>query len=204
VPSCAEAGVLGVLPGVIGTIQATEAIKMILGIGAPLVGRLLLYDASRMRFRAITLPKDPDCPICGPRPSITELREVGARCATATPGSASGRTGVGPESGPPAMTVSELKSRIDGGTAPLILDVREPWEAAVCRLPGARLIPLGELPGRLAELDPAAEIVVQCKSGRRSAQAVALLHDRGFARAVNLTGGILSWINEIDPSLPRY
>jgi adenylyltransferase/sulfurtransferase len=102
------------------------------------------------------------------------------------------------------MTVSELKSRIDGGTAPLILDVREPWEAAVCRLPGARLIPLGELPGRLAELDPAAEIVVQCKSGRRSAQAVALLHDRGFARAVNLTGGILSWINEIDPSLPRY
>jgi adenylyltransferase/sulfurtransferase len=199
VPSCAEAGVLGVLPGVVGTIQATEAIKWILGVGEPLVGRLLLYDASRMRFRTITLPKDPDCPICGTRPSISDLREVGAECATKNGGTHnfSQETGT-------AMTVTELKARIDSGTAPVIVDVREPWEAAICGIPGARLIPLGELPGRLGELDPSAEIVMQCKSGRRSAQAVAMLRDRGFTGAVNLTGGILQWISEIDPSLPRY
>ena len=197
VPNCAEAGVLGVLPGVIGTIQATEAIKLVLGIGEPLIGRLLVYDALRMRFRELTLPKDPDCPICGTRPTIAELRETGALCETAGKGDS-------PLIGAAEMTVHELKARIDAGTAPMVLDVREPFEFAICSIPGARLIPLGELLQRLDELDPGAEMVVQCKSGRRSANAVGMLRERGFDRAVNLTGGILNWINEIDPLLQRY
>jgi sulfur-carrier protein adenylyltransferase/sulfurtransferase len=201
VPSCAEAGVLGVLPGVIGTIQATEAIKLVLGAGDSLVGRLLVYDALRMRFRELKLQRDPDCPICGARPTITELREADAHCSTKKGDShlfsqMEGTTG--------EMTVGELKARIDAGTAPAILDVREPFEAAICCLPGSRLIPLGQLPQRLAELDPDAEIVVHCKSGGRSARAVGLLRDRGFTGAVNLQGGILRWIKEIDPSLPGY
>ena len=162
VPNCAEAGVLGVLPGIIGTIQATEALKLILGIGDPLVGRFLVYDALKMRFRELKLPKDPDCPVCGVRPTITTLRESGRVCDARS-------SSAGPE-----CSVRELKARIDAGRAPVILDVREPSEAAICSLPGARLIPLGELPRRLGELDPSAEIVVHCKSGRRSAQAVAL------------------------------
>ncbi|HET7697006.1 MAG TPA: molybdopterin-synthase adenylyltransferase MoeB [Vicinamibacterales bacterium] len=195
VPSCAEAGVLGVLPGVIGTIQATEALKLILGIGEPLVGRFLVYDALKMRFRELKLRRDPDCPICGSRPTITELRETGAFCETG----AGNRSGSGP-----AMTARELKARMDAGTAPMILDVREPFEAAICSLPGAVLIPLGELPRRLGELRRGQEIVVHCKSGARSARAVGLLRAEGFTGAVNLSGGILNWINEIDPSLSRY
>jgi molybdopterin/thiamine biosynthesis adenylyltransferase/rhodanese-related sulfurtransferase len=191
VPSCAEAGVLGVLPGIIGTIQATETLKLILGIGDPLIGRFLVYDALKMRFRELKLPKDPDCPVCGVRPTITSLRETAASCETR----ASGRH---------ECSVRELKARIDDGRAPVILDVRETSEAAICRLPGSRLIPLGELPRRLAELDPSADIVVHCKSGGRSTRAVALLREKGFARASNLTGGILRWIKEIDPSLARY
>ena len=196
VPNCAEAGVLGVLPGVIGTIQATEALKLILGIGEPLIGRLLVYDALKMRFRDLKLRKDPDCPICGTQPSITELREYGAFCSTDRAGRPAAAEG--------EMTVTELKRRIDGGTAPVILDVREPVEAGICRLPGSVLIPLGELPRRLGELDPGAEIVVHCKSGGRSARAVALLREKGFTRASNLAGGILNWIKEIDPALRRY
>jgi len=206
VPNCAEAGVLGVLPGVIGTIQATEAIKLLLGIGQPLVGRFVVYDALRMRFRELRLPKDPDCPICGTRPTITALHETGAHCST--------QKGDSPlfsqiEGTAGQMTVGQLKARIDAGTAPVILDVREPFEAAICCISGARLIPLGELPRRLelnelGELSRTDEIVVYCKSGGRSARAVALLRDGGFGGAVNLTGGILSWINEIDPSLTRY
>ena len=188
VPSCAEAGVLGVLPGVIGTIQATEAIKLILGAGDPLIGRFLVYDALKMRFRELKLPKDPDCPVCGTHPTITGLREYAASCAPA-----------GSE-----MTVKELKARIDAGTAPVILDVREPSEAAICRLPGSVLIPLGELPRRLGEIDRDAQVVVHCKSGGRSTRAVAMLHERGFANAVNLSGGILRWINEIDGTMRRY
>ena len=191
VPSCAEAGVLGVLPGIIGTLQATEALKLILGIGEPLIGRFLIYDALKMRFRELKLPKDPDCPVCGARPTITSLRESAASCAI--------RTTDGPE-----LSVRELKARLDAGRPPLILDVREPSEAAICRLPGSRLIPLGELPRRLDELERTAEIVVHCKSGGRSSRAVALLREKGYTRASNLTGGILSWINEIEPSMPRY
>jgi molybdopterin/thiamine biosynthesis adenylyltransferase/rhodanese-related sulfurtransferase len=191
VPSCAEAGVLGVLPGIIGTIQATEALKLILSIGDPLVGRFLVYDALKMRFRELKLPKDPDCPVCGVRPSITTLRESAASCEVRAAGAHE-------------CSVRELKARIDAGRAPVILDVREPSEAAICRLAGSRLIPLGELERRLGELDPSAEIVVHCKSGGRSARAVALLREKGFTRASNLTGGILSWINDIDQSLARY
>ena len=193
VPNCAEAGVLGVLPGIVGTIQATEALKLILGIGDPLIGRFLVYDALKMRFRELKLPKDPDCPICGSRPTITDLHEIAAYCA------ANGDVLAVDE-----MTVEQLKSRIDAGRPPVILDVREASEAAICSLPGARLIPLGELPRRLGELDPATEIVVHCKSGGRSARAVSLLRDRGFGRATNLTGGILRWIARIDRSMPSY
>ncbi|HYT65887.1 MAG TPA: molybdopterin-synthase adenylyltransferase MoeB [Vicinamibacterales bacterium] len=181
VPSCAEAGVLGVLPGIIGTIQATEAIKWILGVGEPLVGRFLIYDALKMRFRDLKLPKDPDCPVCGTRPTITALREYAAPCSPAVA----------------EMTARELKARIDAGRVPVILDVREPAEAAESRIPGSLLIPLGELPRRLDEIDPSREIVVHCRSGARSARAVTLLRGKGYTRAVNLSGGILSWLNEI-------
>lgn len=201
VPSCAEAGVLGVLPGVIGTIQATEALKLILGIGAPLVGRFLVYDALTMRFRDLKLPKDPDCPVCGVHPTITELRESDGYCSTEQGDNRHASQTKGTTS---EMTVRELKARMDGGRAPVILDVREPFEAAICRIQGSRLISLGELPRRLDELDPAAEIVVYCKSGVRSARAVAFLREKGFSRATNLAGGILNWISEIDQSLPRY
>ena len=203
IPSCAEGGVLGVLPGIIGTIQATEAVKLILGIGEPLVGRFLLYDALRMQFRVIRLPKDPDCPVCGNHPTIRELRAYydASRCAPAqpqrTPMAASGAT-------EGDMTVAELKARIDRGDAPLIVDVREPAEFEICRIPGAVLIPLHQLPSRLTELDASKEIVLQCKVGGRSASATAFLRRAGFARARNLTGGILAWIDQVDPSQPKY
>jgi sulfur-carrier protein adenylyltransferase/sulfurtransferase len=181
VPSCAEAGVLGVLPGIIGTIQATEAIKLILGIGEPLIGRFLVYDALKMRFRELKLRKDPDCPVCGDQPTIRTLVEYAGYCAPAVA----------------SMTATELKARMDAGRAPMILDVREPSEHAESRIDGSILIPLGDLPRRLDELDRLRELVVHCKSGGRSAQAVALLRQKGFDRAVNLTGGITSWINEL-------
>ncbi|HEX4567044.1 MAG TPA: molybdopterin-synthase adenylyltransferase MoeB [Vicinamibacterales bacterium] len=199
IPNCAEAGVLGVLPGIIGTIQATEAIKLILGIGEPLVGKLLVLDALKMRFRELKLPKDPECPMCGARPAITELREISAYCEREDSPLSPRALGTASE-----MTVSELKVRIDAGNAPVILDVREPHEAAICRIPGSKTIPLGELPQRLIELDAGVELVVLCKSGARSARAVDLLRDAGFANVTNLSGGILCWINEIDPSLARY
>jgi adenylyltransferase/sulfurtransferase len=207
VPNCAEAGVLGVLPGIVGTIQATEALKLILGIGDPLIGRFLVYDALKMRFRELKLRKDPDCPICGTQPTIIELRETGAFCENGDsprfPKTLSEKTGTVPVFAG-EMTAGALKARIDAGSAPVILDVREPFEAAICSLPDAVLIPLGQLPARLNELNPDAEIVVHCKSGGRSARAVALLREKGFSRAVNLSGGILNWINEIDPALSRY
>jgi len=195
VPSCAEGGVLGVLPGVIGTIQATEALKLILGIGEPLIGRFMIYDALRMRFREIRLRKDPDCPVCGTRPSIRDLTEYEAYCTPVREHAAQDTS---------EMSVAELKARQDQGTAPLLLDVREPYEVAICRIPGAVSVPLGQLAARLPEFDPAAEIVVQCRIGARSAQVVAALRERGFRRARNLAGGILAWIDQIDPSLPKY
>jgi len=203
IPSCAEGGVLGVLPGIIGTIQATEALKLILGIGEPLVGRFLLYDALGMQFRVIRLPKDPECPVCGIHPTILELRAYADvdRCAPGTQRNVM-TSGAPPSEGD--MTVTELKARMDRGDAPTIVDVREPGEFEICRIPGAVLIPLSQLPSRLGELDPAQEVVLQCKVGGRSANATAYLKRAGFARARNLTGGILAWIDQVDPSQPKY
>jgi molybdopterin/thiamine biosynthesis adenylyltransferase/rhodanese-related sulfurtransferase len=203
IPSCAEGGVLGVLPGIIGTIQATEAVKLILGIGEPLVGRFLVYDALRMRIRVITLPKDLDCPICGSHPTIRELRAYDdiERCAPSETQRRIMTTGAIPAGD---ISVTELKARIDSGDAPLIVDVREPAEFDICRIPGAVLIPLAQLPARLGELDPTREIVLQCKVGGRSANATAFLTRAGFAHARNLTGGILAWIDQVDPSQPKY
>jgi adenylyltransferase/sulfurtransferase len=193
VPSCAEAGVLGVLPGIIGTIQATEALKLVLGVGEPLVGRFLMFDALKMRFREIKLARDPDCPICGDRPTIKELFDYEEYCTSAPPSPRAAD-----------VTVGELKSLMDSGRAPVLVDGREPFEAELCSIPGGKLIPLGELPRRLGELDRAAEVVVYCKSGARSARAVSIMREKGFANARNLMGGILAWIDQVDPTLPRY
>jgi adenylyltransferase/sulfurtransferase len=204
IPSCAEGGVLGVLPGIIGTIQATEAIKLILGIGEPLIGRLLVYDALKMRFRDVKLKRDPDCPVCGTNPTITELREYAAYCRP------EGREQPGPMSiharqgRLDEITVSELKARMDQGDPPIVVDVREPREFEICRIPGAILIPLGQLAQRAGELDPSADIVLQCKSGIRSARATSELQRLGFTRVRNLSGGILAWIDQVDPTLPKY
>jgi adenylyltransferase/sulfurtransferase len=203
VPSCAEAGVLGVLPGIIGTIQATEAIKLILGIGEPLIGRFVIYDALRMRFRELKLPKDPECAVCGAHPTITELVEYEGYCSTPlkaeTPlkGLTTSETGMD-------ITVKELKERMDRGEAPTLIDVREPHEHAFCNIPGAILIPQGQLIQRLAEFDPSSEIVVHCKSGGRSGRAVEYMKAHGFSNPRNLAGGVLAWVTEIDPSQPKY
>lgn len=199
VPSCAEAGVLGVLPGIIGTIQATEAIKLILGIGEPLIGRFVIYDALRMRFRELKLSRDPHCAVCGDSPSILELKAYEGYCTGSPPAEGGLDTDRAVE-----ITVRELKDRMDRGDAPTVIDVREPHEHAICRIPGARLIPSGDLTQRLGELDPATEIIVHCKSGGRSARAVAILRERGFQHARNLTGGVLAWVTQVDPTQSKY
>jgi adenylyltransferase/sulfurtransferase len=199
VPSCAEGGVLGVLPGIIGTIQATEAIKLILGIGRPLVGRLLLYDALTMGFRELKLRRDPECPVCGDNPTVRALIDYDQFCGIGTPQGAAAPI--------PETTVEELKARLDRRDAVYVLDVREPNEYQISRIPGSTLIPLGELPKRFAELPSgpgAPDIVVHCKMGGRSAKAVRQLLDHGFTRVQNLKGGILAWSDRIDPSQPKY
>jgi MoaD family protein len=198
VPSCAEGGVLGVLPGIIGIIQATEAIKLILGAGQPLIGRLLLYDALQMRFRELKLRRDVECPVCGDNPTIRELIDYDAFCGV-TPASAAPVS-----SGIPEVTPEELKAQIDSGKDVFILDVREPNEYQICRIAGSTLIPLGEVAARSAELDRDRDMVVHCKMGGRSAKAVALLQERGFTRVRNLKGGILSWIDKVDPTQSKY
>jgi len=192
VPNCAEAGVLGVLPGIIGTIQATEAIKLLLGIGEPLIGRFVIYDALRMRFRELKLRKDPECAVCGEHPTIRELKAYSGYCD------------VVPQERSMEISVKELKARMDRGDAPRLIDVREPHEAAICNIPGAELIPAAQFAQQIGELDPNEEIVIHCKSGGRSGRAVQMLQHRGFTNARNLTGGVLAWINEIDPSQPKY
>ena len=205
VPSCAEGGVLGILPGVIGTIQATEAVKLILGNGEPLVGRFLVYDALRMRFRELKLRKDPDCPVCGDHPTVTELIDYEQFCGVAPAAPDTGTAGAGPAAGAgDEATVEELKSRLDDPGGVFVLDVREPQEFQICRIPGSTLIPLGDLPKRLGELEGRGEMIVHCKSGVRSAKAVKLLREAGFDGARNLRGGILRWIDAVDPSLPKY
>ena len=203
VPSCEEGGVLGVLPGVIGTLQATEAIKLIIGVGEPLIGRFLIYDALKMRFRELKLRKDPDCPVCGTHPTIRELIDYEQFCGVAPV------TSPTPLSTPVAsdrdMTVDELKRKMDAHDPDLfVLDVREPQEFQIARIPGTVLIPLGEVPRRIGELDPSKEIVVHCKSGVRSAKAAEFLRSAGFPRVKNLKGGMLAWIDRIDPSQPKY
>jgi len=200
VPNCAEGGVLGILPGLIGVVQATETVKLILGQGTPLIGRLLLYDALDMTFREMKVRKNPRCPICGPEPTIRELIDYQEFCGIR--GVEPAATAEGTPEG--EITPIELKAMIDRGPRPFILDVRNPEEIAICRIAGSTVIPLPELPARLGELDPAAAIVVHCKSGVRSAKAIALLQAAGFSHLKNLKGGILGWIQDVDPSLPTY
>jgi adenylyltransferase/sulfurtransferase len=199
VPNCAEGGVLGILPGLIGVVQATETVKLILGVGKPLVGRLLLYDALDMTFREMKVRKNPRCPICGPNPTITALIDYHEFCGVrgAEPAPTNG-------SALAEITPIELKERLDRGERPMVLDVRNPEEIAICRLEGSTVIPLPELPARLGELDASVPMVVHCKSGARSVKAIALLQAAGFSRLQNLKGGILGWIREVDPSLPTY
>ncbi|MGA7524979.1 MAG: molybdopterin-synthase adenylyltransferase MoeB [Acidobacteriaceae bacterium] len=198
VPSCAEGGVLGILPGLVGVIQATEVIKLVLGKGEPLIGRLLLVNSLEMRFRELKLRKNPDCPVCGTHPTVTELIDYQQFC------------GIVPEqraptmqNGIPQMSVKELKQRLDRGDKLCVLDVREPWEYQVANI-GGQLIPLNDLPRRVAELNPDQEIVVQCKSGGRSQRAAEFLSRNGFEKVHNLAGGILAWSSEIDPTVSRY
>jgi sulfur-carrier protein adenylyltransferase/sulfurtransferase len=200
VPSCAEGGVLGVLPGIIGVIQATEAIKLITGIGEPLIGRFMIFDALRMKFRELKLRKDPDCPVCGTHPTVTKLIDYEQFCGihpaaseAATPGSSATE-----------ITAPELKQRLDRGDNVFILDVREPNEYQINRIAGSTLLPLGEVPRRYAELDPDREIVAYCKMGGRSAKAADFLRSVGFKKVLNLKGGILDWIDKVDPTQPKY
>ena len=200
VPSCAEGGVLGVLPGVIGTIQATETIKLILGAPGTLIGRLLLYDAWSMRFRELKVRRDPECPVCGDRPSIRELIDYEQFCGVTPQAGVSASASAGVEE----TTVEQLKARLDAGLPTFVLDVREPHEYQICRIPNSILIPLGQLGTRLSELpNDGREIVVHCKMGGRSAKAVKLLKDQGVD-AKNLTGGVLAWIDRVDPSQAKY
>ncbi len=199
VPSCAEGGVLGILPGLIGVIQATETIKLILGKGAALVGRLLLVDALNMRFRELKLRKSPGCPVCGAHPTVTQLIDYQQFCGIvpATKEESKVKNGV------PQITVAELKRRIDAGEDLFILDVREPFEYQIANI-GGKLIPQNEVPQRLSEIDRDREIVVQCKSGGRSQRIAEFLKQSGYPDVVNLAGGILAWSNEIDATVPKY
>jgi molybdopterin/thiamine biosynthesis adenylyltransferase/rhodanese-related sulfurtransferase len=200
VPSCAEGGVFGILPGLIGCIQATEAVKLILRKGSPLIGRLLLYDALKMTFQEFKVRRNPKCPVCGDNPSITKLIDYEEFCGVR-----------GQETPPPAAqdnqsetTVEELKRRLDRHEDVFILDVRNPEEFQICRIPGSTLIPLPELPRRFRELDSEREIIVHCKSGMRSLKAQQFLRGQGFRAIKNLKGGILAWAEKIDPRMPRY
>jgi sulfur-carrier protein adenylyltransferase/sulfurtransferase len=209
VPSCAEAGVLGVLPGIIGTIQATEAIKLILGTGEPLIGRFLIYDALRMRFRELKLRRDPECPVCGDHPTVRELIDYEQFCGVPSgvtspaPGPTTPQDGDGSAMATD-MTPRELKAALDRGDNLVVLDVREPQEYQIARIEGAVLIPLGEIPQRYGEIDRNQLVVCQCRSGVRSAKAASFLRSVGFERVVNLTGGILRWSDEVDPTQPKY
>ena len=200
VPSCAEGGVLGVLPGLIGTIQATEAIKLILGIGDTLAGRLLLINALQMSFRTVKLRKDPNCPACGTH-QIRELIDYDEFCGVGEGEDAAAHAGNG---GVPEITPRELATRLESRDDFELIDVREPHEWDIARLPGARLVPLGDFAAALPTFDSARDIVVHCRSGARSAKAVKQLQAAGFRRVWNLAGGILRWSDDVDPTVPKY
>jgi molybdopterin/thiamine biosynthesis adenylyltransferase/rhodanese-related sulfurtransferase len=199
VPSCAEGGVLGVLPGIIGVMQAIEAIKLIMGIGESLIGRLVHFDALNLKFREFKLRRDPKCPVCGDNPTIKELIDYDQFCGIPQAAAAEAA-----ETPIPTMTVHELKQKLDSKDKFVLLDVREPFEWDICHLDSAKLIPLGQLPSRMSELDSADEIVIHCKSGGRSAKAVRLLQEAGFSKLHNVEGGITAWAEEIDPTVPKY
>jgi adenylyltransferase/sulfurtransferase len=200
VPSCAEGGVLGVLPGIVGLIQATETIKCILGVGESLVGRLLVFDALEMRFRELKLRKDPNCPACGPNPTITALIDYEAFCGAPAPRERDERLmTAGPE-----ITPLELKTKLDHGEPLDLVDVREDYELEICKLPYTKWIPLAELADRVNELDKSKETVVYCRSGSRSQRAVECLSRQGFSNARNLVGGILRWSDDVDETLEKY
>lgn len=195
IQNCAEGGVLGVLPGIIGTIQATEAIKLAIGQGKPLIGRFLVFDALAMTFRELKLRRDPDCPVCGDAPTIRELRDYDEYCDGVAAAPLEERDNV---------TVEELKSRMEQNADFVLVDVREPSEAQICSIPGAELIPLNQLPERYTELPNDRELIIHCRSGMRSARAAHFLKGRGYSNVHNLEGGILAWIDRVDPTLTRY
>jgi sulfur-carrier protein adenylyltransferase/sulfurtransferase len=199
VPSCAEGGVLGILPGLVGVMQATEVIKLILGKGEPLIGRLLLVDALNMRFRELKLRKNPECPVCGINPTVTELIDYEQFCGIVpeTPQESSVKNGI------PQITVKELKRRIDAGEDVQLIDVREPYEYQIAQI-GGKLIPQNDVPQRLAEIDREREVVVHCRSGARSQRIAEFLKQSGYPRVVNVAGGILAWSDEIDPRVQKY
>jgi molybdopterin/thiamine biosynthesis adenylyltransferase/rhodanese-related sulfurtransferase len=197
VPSCAEGGVLGVLPGIIGCLQAMEVIKLILGRGDPLIGRLLLFDALGMKFRELKLRKNPGCPICGDHRTITKLIDYAQFCGMR------GEEHVEPTR-VPEITPADVKKMMDERRPFVLVDVREPHEYQICKIPGSTLIPLGDVPRRVHELNSADEIVVHCRSGARSAKAVEFLMQAGFRKIHNLKGGILAWSDQVDPSVPKY
>ena len=210
VPSCAEGGVLGVLPGVVGALQANEVIKALLGLGEVAAGRLVIYDALKLSFRQLKLRRNPQCVVCGERPTVTELIDYEQFCGVpALNGSSGGPSAAAPGAdgaggGIREIDVHELQERLARGAGVRLIDVREPWEAEINHIEGADLIPLGELPDRLAELDPQASYVVHCKMGGRSANAVAQMQQAGFRDVVNLEGGISAWVDEIDPDQQSY
>ena len=197
VPSCAEGGVLGILPGLIGVVQATEAVKIILGIGETLKNRLLLYDALGMKFRELRLRRDRECPVCGDHPTVTKLIDYQEFCGVTPPVQQ-------PAAASDAIDVTEVKAKLDRGETFDLIDVREPHEYQIAKIPGARLIPLGDLPKRMSEIDTNTEIVMHCKSGGRSQKAVDLLKASGYRNVRNMTGGITAWSDKVDPTVPKY
>ena len=198
VPSCAEGGVLGILPGIIGLMQATETVKLILGAGEPLVGRLVLYDALAMRFRELKLRRNPECPVCGDHPTLHKLIDYQEFCGVPHQETTAPVANLG------EIEPTEVKQKIDRGDKFVLIDVREPHEYQICRIPTSVLIPLGDLPKRLNELDKNSEIVAHCKSGVRSGKATNLLRENGFKNVRNMKGGILAWSDKVDPSVPKY
>ena len=200
VPSCAEGGVIGILPGIVGLLQANEGVKLILGQGSPLIGRLLLFNALDMKFRELKLKKDPTCPVCGENPTVTELIDYNEFCGVPTGGDAE----VSEELGPDEITPAQVKERMDRGEEFVLIDVREEHEWEICNIPGAKLIPLSEFEARIDELDTDADIVVHCKMGGRSAKAQDILFANGYPKVKNMVGGVTRWADDVDSSMPKY
>ena len=201
VPSCAEGGVIGILPGIVGLLQANEGVKLILGKGNPLIGRLLLFNALDMKFRELKLKKDPKCPVCGDNPTVTELIDYNEFCGvpTATEEAASDEDLAADE-----ITPAQVKARQDAGDDFVLIDVREPHEWDICNIPGAKLIPLGDVENRLDEIDSDADIVLHCKMGGRSAKAQDILYANGYTNVRNMVGGITRWADDVDSAMPKY